>query len=83
LSLWCDDNLVNKPGCRLLPAAFLRRKVKMKEFDYYRLLLERLENQEPLDGLKEYEKMKDQTERIRKGMLMWMIRLRQLVNRTF
>jgi len=31
----------------------------MKEFEYYRLLLERLENQDPLQGEKEYEMMKE------------------------
>ncbi|HMI03112.1 MAG TPA: hypothetical protein VK541_11555 [Pedobacter sp.] len=45
----------------------------MKEFEYYSLLLERLENQSPLDGPKEYEMMKAQAERIRKGMVMWLI----------
>ena len=45
----------------------------MKEFEYYRLLLERLENQSPLDGPKEYEMMKAQAERIKNGMVMWLI----------
>jgi hypothetical protein len=45
----------------------------MKEFEYYRLLLERLESQSPFDGQNEYETMKDQAERIRKGVVMWMI----------
>lgn len=47
-------------------------KKKRQEFEYYSLLLERLQNQSPLDWLKECEKMHTQTELIRQQIIQSM-----------
>ena len=49
-----------------------KKQTKMKEFDYYRLLLERLESQSPIEGEKEYDKMREQADLIGQGIMKWM-----------